>query len=77
MLIRGETLSEGMLSALMELQTRAWGETWGGGRGREAGVGGGLEGQKDLHIWNYLGAARALAVKGEPGRLAGERVTGV
>lgn len=33
-------------------------------------------GRKDLHIWNHFRSARALAVKGEPGRLAGENSKG-
>lgn len=33
----------------------------------------GVGGQNDLHIWNHFRSARALAVKGETGRLAGER----
>lgn len=33
----------------------------------------GRGGQKDLHIWNHFRSAQALAVKGETGRLAGER----
>lgn len=59
---RGETLSEGTLSALMEWLASP--------RGRTEGWGGG---QKDLHIWNHFRSAQALAVKGETGRLAGER----
>lgn len=60
MLRRGETLSEGTLSALMEWLARPWGP--GGGRDR------------DPHIWNHFRSGRRwLAVKGESGRLAGER----
>lgn len=73
---RGETLSKGTLSALMEWLAEAWGRKGGGG---EAKWGEGWEGggQKDFHIWNHFRSAQALAVKGEPGRLAGERGTGV
>lgn len=41
-----------------------------GGARRVEGSGGG---QNDLHIWNHFRSARALAMKGETGRLAGER----
>lgn len=55
------------------------GQGLGARRGEESEgeEGQGWGGQKDLHIWNHFRSARALAVKGETGRLAGERGTGV
>lgn len=74
---RGETLSEGTLSALMEWLAKAWGPKGGGGAGEGwAGWWWWGGGQKDFHIWNHFRSAWALAVKGESGRLAGERGTG-
>lgn len=43
------------------------------GQGPGARTGEEEESQKDLHIWNHFRSAWALAMKGETGRLAGER----
>lgn len=59
---RGETLSEETLSALMEWLAEAWGR--GGGRSK-----------RSAHL-ESLQVTQALAVKGETGRLAGERGQG-
>lgn len=60
---RRSSLSEGTLSALMEwLAGPPWGaKVKGGGRG---------ESERSAHL-ESLGVSRALAVKGETGRLAG------
>lgn len=65
MLRRGETLSEGTLSALMEWLAGPLGAR-AGGRGS----------QRSPHL-ESLRVRPVLAVKGESGRLAGEGGTGV
>lgn len=75
--VRGDAVSpDGVAGQGLGVNIRVGG--WGEEEGRRAGgCIGGRRGQKDPHIWNHFRSAQALAVKGETGRLAGERGTGV